>query len=1033
MIAFFAKHPTAANLLMVVMIAVGLLSVRGIRRETFPDAAPVEVEVSVLFPGATPEEVDEAIVQRLEEELDGIQYLKELRSVALNNVGTSTLEMTDGGDYVTFRNEIENAVDSIDDFPSDAEPPVIRRLNTRDPVLDILVVGAMSSSELKAYCDQLKDRLLASHKISEVEVTGFSDRVFRVEVSREALLRHGLSPTSVAAAIGNQSVDLPAGRIEASQTTLVRVQDEKTTARELEQLVVSAVPGKAEIRIGDVARVVDEFDLEEDSIAVGGQRSAVLKVRKAKTEDALVVADEVKRMLAGERAAHPQVELTVINDMSTLVRERIMLLLKNGWQGCILVFATMWLFFNARLSFWVVMSLPVSFLGAFAFVPTAGLTINMLTMVGLLMAIGLLMDDGIVIAENIARRRQQGEAPMEAAIHGVQEVAGGVFSSFLTTCSVLGPLMFLVGDLGRILRVLPMMLLLVLATSLLEAFLILPAHLGHSLQHDVGRKPGRVRRAVDRLIDQGRDGVGQIVAWTVSWRYATAGLVAMIFLLSIGLMVGGLVRGQVFPDLEGDTIVARVLMRPGTPLSRTQEVVQDLETALEQTNVEFAPRQPGGQALVETTYTRFNENMDAMEKGTHVATLYADLLSNEVRDARIAEVIQSWKSKVGAIPDALSLTFDEPVIGPQGRALEIQLSGLPLSELDAVSSELQAYLKTYVGVYNVTDDLRRGGREVLVQLREGAVGLGVSGSELAKQLRGAFQGLLSDQVQVGKDGYDVEVRFVDKDRSSLADLEDFRIALGGERTVPLSEVAELTWHRGWSRIGRVSTNQVVHVLGNVDTEQSNAMGILADVRGLIPEFQERYPGLQVSFKGEAENGAETFASLASAAVIGCLGVFVILSYQFRSYIEPVIVMVAIPFAFVGVVWGHFLFGISISLPSIMGYASLAGIVVNDSILLMLFLKARRAAGVSVESAAVEASRIRFRAVMITSLTTVAGLMPLLLERSLQAQVLIPIAISICFGLIASTILVLLVLPPFYVILTDFGLTKVAEEPASTSA
>lgn len=1032
MIEFFAKHPTAANLLMVIMIAVGLLSIGGIRRETFPDAAPTKVEVSVLFPGATPEEVDESIVQRLEEELDGVQFLKEMKSVSLSNVGSTTLEMSDGGNYVTFRNEIDNAVASIDDFPADAEPPVVTRLGTREPVLDILVEGSMEPGKLKAFCERFKDRLLTSNQISDIEVSGFSDRMLRVELSREALLRYGLSPTSVAGAIASQSIDLPSGRIEAAETTLVRVQEEKSTPRELEDLVVAGVPGSAEIRIRDVGRVIDEFEFEEDHVSVHGKRSAVLKVQKAKTEDTLAVADQVKQMIATEMSTNPNIRMTVINDMSKLVRERIWLLLRNGAQGCVLVFATMWMFFNARLSFWVVVSLPVSFLAAFALVPPMGLTINMITMVGLLMAIGLLMDDGIVIAENIARRRHEGETAMVAAVQGVKEVGSGVFSSFLTTCCVLGPLIFLTGEMGRILRVLPMMLLLVLAASLLEAFLILPAHLGHSLEHEDLDSRSRVRRRIDSVIDGGRELTGRIVDWNIRWRYAIAGMTAMIFLLSIGLILGGRVRGQVFPSLEGDTVVARVLMRAGTPLARTKEVVHRLETALQATNAQFKPQQPGQQDLVETTYVRFNENMDAMESGPHVATVYVDLLSAEERNARITQVLEVWKDQMGAVTDAQTLAFDEPRLGPQGRAIEIQLSGLPLEQLDKVSAEIQQFLLTFDGVYNVSDDTRRGGRELLVQLRPGAVGLGVTATELGRQLRGSFQGLLSDQIQIDGEGYDVEVRFAKDDRTSLADLEDFRVVLGDRgnaplldgNSVPLSDVATLTWDRGWSRIGRVDAQQVVNVLGNVDTKRSNTLGILTSLQqSKLPELKSKYHGLDVKFKGEAEKGAETGASLARAGMIGCLGVFVILSFQFRSYVEPIVVMVAIPFAFVGVIWGHFLFGHSLSLPSIMGYASLAGIVVNDSILLMLFLKAQRLAGSDVAQAAGQASRIRFRAVMITSLTTIAGLTPLLLERSLQAQILIPMAISICFGLLASTVLVLLVLPPLYVILDDFGLTS----------
>ena len=1022
MIAFFARHPTAANLLMVLMIASGLMAIGGLRRETLPDSAPTEVEVGVLYPGATPEDVDEAIVQRLEEELEGVQYLKEIRSVSQTNRGTVTLEMTGNGDYTAFRNEIENAVSTIDDFPDDAEPPIIRRLNTRDPVLDVLVQSDMSSGAMQNYCRELKDRLLASGDVSEVEINGFSDHVFRIEVSPEALQRHGLSPTAVATAISRQSIDLPAGKVESEEDTLVRVQEERKSEHELEQLVVSGTRDGAEVRLSDVADIKSDFDLPEDCVTVDGQRGAILKIRKSKSDDTLHVANYVKAFLAEEQRLRPQVKLTVLNDMSALVQDRISLLLKNGWQGCILVFLTMWLFFNSRLSFWVVMSLPVSFLGAFTLVPSLGLTINMLTMVGLLMAIGLLMDDGIVIAENIARRHDAGEPAMEAAVNGVREVGAGVFSSFLTTCSVLGPLMFLSGDLGRILRVLPMMLLLVLATSLIEAFLILPSHLGHSMAKAGSKSRSAVRKFVDDRIEQGRQWIGAAVHQTIAWRYLTVGVVAMIFLLSIGLIVGGWVRGQVFPDLEGDTIVARVLLRPGTPLRRTEQVMRDLQAALMETNEAFRPKQPDQQDLVLTTYVRFNENTDAKEFGPHVATLYADLLNNETRNARIDDIIEVWSGNMQPVSDAISISFDEPTIGPAGRAIEIELSGLELERLDGISKEIQDYLRTYDGVFNVSDDLRRGQDELLVKMRPGAVGLGLSANELARQLRGSFQGLLSDQVQVGKEGYDVEVRFADSFRDSLTDLEDYRVVIADGKTVPLSDVATLQPSRGWSRIGRFNRRRVVNVYGSTNSEKTNTLGILTQFQNeRMPEIMRSNPGLEIQFRGEAEKGSETGSSLGFAAMIGCLGVFVILSFQFRSYIEPFIVMVAIPFAFVGVVWGHWLFGLSLSLPSIMGYASLAGIVVNDSILLMLFLKNERKKGTPAEQAAEEASRIRFRAVTITSLTTIAGLLPLLIERSLQAQVLIPIAISICFGLLASTLLVLLVLPPLYVVLNDLGL------------
>lgn len=1032
MIEFFAKHPTAANLLMVVMLAAGLLSVRGLQREALPDAAPVVVQVQVPFPGATAEEVEETVVRRLEGALEGVQHLQEMTSRSQQSLGTVKLELLDSGDYQAFRNEIDNAVSGIDDFPDDAETPIVTRLNTRQAVLDILVSGPMDAVSLKFYCEALRDKLLASPRVSEVNLSGFSDHLLRVELDREAMLRYDLSPTSVSLAISSQSLDLPVGKIEGEQNRLVRVHESRKTQQELEDLVVSGVPGGAEIRLGDVARVKDEFELEEEKVTVGGARGAILQVMKAKAEDSLQVAAAVKELLDAERELNPQMVLQVTNDSSKLVSDRINLLLKNGWQGCVLVFCTMWLFFNARLSFWVVASLPVSFLAAFTLVPHVGLTINMLTMVGLLMALGLLMDDGIVIAENVARRRDEGEPAISAAVNGVSEVAGGVFSSFLTTCSVLGPLMFLGGDIGRVLRVLPMMLLLVLATSLVEAFLILPSHLGHSLGKEdrrAARNP--FRSAAESLIDGTRELVGAGVEWTVRWRYLTVGLTVMAFLVTIGLLAGGLVRGQVFPSLEGDTLVARLLMPPGTPLERTTEVVRQFERALKETSAELSPMQPEGRELVVSSFARFGENEDANETGPHTATLQVDLLSVESRNSRIDDIIHLWRGNIGGIPDAVQITIDEPTLGPAGRDIQIELSGLDLATLDGISSELQNYLRTFDGVDNISDDLRYGEEELLVTLRPGAVGLNATARELAQQLRGSFQGLRSDQIQVGEEEYDIEVRFDATSRKSIADLDHYLVTLPSGHQVPLSEIADITRRRGWSSIAHVNGNRTLSIYASVDSTQTNAMAVLEELeREKLSVLAEQHQGFSYLFKGASENGEETAASMGVAAVVGCLGVFVILSFQFRSYIEPTIVMSAIPFAFVGVVWGHLLLGQDLSLPSIMGYASLAGIVVNDSILLVLFLKDSRSRGESLMEAAVGASRKRFRAVAITSLTTIAGLLPLMFETSLQAQILVPIAISICFGLLASTTLVLLVIPAMYVVLSDLGLIATPDGASS---
>jgi multidrug efflux pump subunit AcrB len=673
------------------------------------------------------------------------------------------------------------------------------------------------------------------------------------------------------------------------------------------------------------------------------------------------------------------------------------------------------------------MSLPVSFLGAFFLMPYLGLTLNMMTMVGLLLALGILMDDGIVVAENIAAHRARGKSAMDAAVDGVHEVKAGVFSSFITTVCVLGPLALLEGDIGSVLEVVPLTLILVLVVSLVEAFCILPAHLGHAVAHYDPNETNRFRRSFDRSIDWVREElVGRSVDVLLRWRYPWVGAVLALFLVSIGLIAGGVIKFQAFPDLDGDVIQARLVLPQGTPLARSQQVVRQITDGLARVDERFTPLQPGGQHLVKTVYVRFNQNPDAFENGPHVATVTADLLTAERRNARLDDVFAAWREEVGHPADVVNLAFTEPGFGPQGRSIEIRLQGSDLGVLKAAATEMKLWLSGFAGVSNLSDDLRPGRQELHVRLREGAVGLGLDAENMARQLRSAFQGVTADEIQVGSESYEIDVRLMHSDRDSLADFESFYFNLPGGERVPLSAVAEVETDRGWSRIARVGGIRTVTLRGDVDARQANTMNLIQEMeRTLLPQYETKYPGVAVSFEGEPKEGATTRKSILRGMLIGLLGVFILLSFQFRSYLEPLTVMMAIPLAMIGVVAGHLIMGIQLSMPSILGFVSLAGIVVNDSILLVLFLKRRRQEGADVLESAKLASRQRFRAIVLTSLTTIAGLLPLLAERSLQAQTLIPLATSIAFGLMASTVLVLLVIPSFYLILSDFGLTEKA--------
>ncbi|WP_428624417.1 efflux RND transporter permease subunit [Sedimenticola sp.] len=1033
MIAFFARHPTAGNLLMLFLAVLGLSTLPGLQRETFPDFAAEQLQISVAYPGASAEDVEEAICQRLEDAIDGVSEVEELRCEAREGVAIAVVEMTEGGDMTRFKDDIKSEVDAINTLPDETELPVIKELGRTDNVVAIAITGPMSSRDLKAYAEQVKERMQRLPEISQIEINGFSDHQLRIEVPARSLLQYGISMSDVANSVRRQGIDLPAGSLEtADRNLLIRFTDLRRTPEALADLIIVSANSGAEIRLGDIAHISDRFELDEEQVLFNGQRAALLQVIKTKQQDTIKVMDAVSRFLERElRPTAPQgVNFHITQDRSSIVKDRLSLLVKNGGQGLLLVFLVMWLFFQGRFAFWVAMGLPVSFLGALFFMSILGLTINMITMVALLIAIGLLMDDAIVIAENIATQLHQGKRAMQAAIDGTRQVSPGVISSFLTTVSVFGPLAFLSGHMGKVLQFIPMVLLLVLAISLIEAFLILPHHLAHSIkQHE--QQISQFRQGFDKRLIHFRDNtVGHLVDWAIHQRYWFIGIVIGLFLLSIGMLVGGKLKFQSFPDIEGDIIEARILLPQGTPLARTKAVVRQVTDAIQVVNEHFTPLQPDRQQLVRNVQVRFNNNLDANESGPHLATVTIDLLTAEARNGHLDDYINLWRETVGEIPDLVAMNFKEPTIGPGGIPLEIRLTGPDLDQLKQASLALQEWLASYRGTFDLSDNLRPGKPELRLHLRDGALSLGLDASTIANQLRAAFYGTTANEIQVGAEAYEIDVRLDADDRASLTDVEGFRITTASGDQVPLSTVAWIEESRGYSRILRVNGTRTVTISGDLDTRIANAREVINHTLAhFLPDLLSRYPGMQAAVEGQSKDTAKTGRSMLRSFAIGLVGIFILLSFQFRSYMEPLVVMSIIPLALIGVIWGHLLMGLSFTLPGIIGFTSLAGIVVNDSILLVEFIKLRVKEGHHIIEAAKTASRDRFRAVLLTSITTIAGLIPLLLEKSMQAQVLVPLATSIVFGLMTTTLLVLLVVPALFSILHDLGIATTAKELA----
>ncbi len=1025
MIGFFAGHPTAANLLMLAFLMVGLAFAGTVKRETFPDIPADSIEVRVPFPGAAAAEVEEAICLRIQDVADGIDDREETRCEAREGLAVATLVMREGGDIDRFLNDVKAGIDGIRDFPEEAEGPVVRQLGRADFVASIAVAGPLRPEGLKAYAERMKDDLLAIPGVAQVHVQGFSQHQIRVEVQAPVMRQFGLSVGDLADAVAAQSLTLPAGTVETRDTTvLIRFDDERRTPRALEGLVVVASESGAVVRLGDIATMTDRFEQTGDKSFFNGQRAAYLAVEKGRQDDTLEVIDALRAYLAVERGrAPPDMVFEITRDVASIVRDRLTMLLRNGIQGLGLVFLVMWLFFGLRYSFWVAAGLPVAFMGTIAGMAATGYSFDMITMVALLIAVGLIMDDAIVIAENIARRRRAGRTAMEAAVEGTKEVAPGVFASFLTTVAVFGALAFLRGEIGAVLKVLPVILILTLSFSLMEAFLILPHHLMGTLHAGGGQERRRLRARFETGLERFTEArVGRLVDAAVSWRYLTVGLIAGLLLGSVAVMAGGVLKFRAFPDIEGNVIEARLLLPQGTPLARTEAVVARVVAAIRAVDEELA--QPGGGYIVRNVGIQFGRNQDAHESGEHLATVIVDLVDSESRDVSLAGVISRWRAEVGALPDVIALTFGEPRIGPGGKPIDIRLKGGDVDALKAASTDLLAWLRGYRGVSDLSDDLRLGKPEVRVRLREGALVLGLNASRVARQLRAAFHGRIAGEFQAGAEDYEIDIRLSGQDRDSLADLARFTVTLPTGEQAPLYTVATLDSDRGHGRIHRIDGRRAVTIQGDVDSEVANAGEIIADTRSrFLPELLARYPGMRVELEGQTQELAASGSSLQRNFLIGLGAIFILLSFQFRSYIEPLVVMAAIPVGFVGVVIGHLALGLELSMPSMVGFVSLAGVVVNNAIVLVTFIKIHRGGGEPAAVAACRAARQRFRAILLTSLTTVAGVLPLLTETSLQAQVLVPLVTSLAFGLAAATFQVLFLVPALYAILDDFGLAE----------
>jgi multidrug efflux pump subunit AcrB len=1038
-IAWFAENHVAANLLMMLLVVGGLFSIPTIKQEVFPELSLDIITVSVVYPGAAPIEIEEGICIRIEEELQGLQGVKRISSTASEGSCLVAVELLAGEDVRRRHDEIRSRVDGIDTFPEEAERPVIVQAGVRFQVLDVAVSGDLDEVTLKRLAQQVRDEIAALPGITDVELVATRPYEVAIEVSEDALLRHDLTFDHVVRAVRRSSLDLPGGSVKtAGGEILIRTKGQAYRGGEFEELVLLSRADGSRLRLGDVARVVDGFEETDQLAHFDGQPTALVEVYRVGDQSALEISATVRDYIEHARARLPAgVTLTIWQENARFLRTRLDTLLRNGRDGFALVLLVLALFLRLRLAFWVSLGVPLSFLGTLFVMPSLDLSINLVSLMAFIVVLGIVVDDAIVVGENAYTEQSRGAAPLAGAVAGAQGIAMPVVFGVLTTIVAFVPMLFVPGPMGRMTRIIPIIVIACLIFSLVESLLVLPAHLALAGSrkargsNSVTRGWLRFQDAVDSALQRWiRQVYRPVLEILLEWRYLTVAAGVSILLITLAALGGGWLRFVFQPEVEGDVAVAYLAMPLGTPIEVTSEAVGQLRRAADEVRREVdADRESGSviahvfDAVGEQPYRRRQAASatafsQAMGTGSHLGEVEIEVVPAEEREITVEELTRRWRERTGTIPGAVELSFASTLM-TAGAPIHLELAGPDLGELVSAAERVKRALGVYPGVIDVSDSFRGGKQEIELEILPEAEALGLTLSDLAGQVRQAFYGHEVQRIQRGRDDVRVVVRYPAEDRRSLGDLERMRIRAADGSAVPFFSVARATLGRGFSSIQREDRRRVVSVTAGVDGRVANANEIIADLkRKAVPEIEAIHPRLRISFGGEQREQAEVLGSLIRGWIIALFAIYALLAVPLRSYVQPLIIMAAIPFGLVGAVGGHLIMQYKFSMMSVVGLVALSGVVVNDSLVLVDYINKCRAKGAALQEAIREAGAARFRAILLTSLTTFAGLTPLLLEQSVQAKLLIPMGISLAFGVIFATLITLVMVPISYLILED---------------
>jgi len=1026
LIGWFVNNHVAANILMFLFLIGGVVSVKTMRTETFPSIDPKLITISVAYPGATPYEVADGITRRVEKELVGIEGVKRISSTALEGYGVTAVELRDFVDADDVYNEIETAVNSLINFPpNDAERPIISKVKVTPNVVTLALHGEVGEETLRYWADLVEDQLRDLPGIGLTTIRGVRNYQISIEVSEDSLRHFNLSLDDIAKAVNGFSQDVPAGMIESNKgDILLRVQEKNFVAKDFEDIVIKTLDNGTALMLRDVAKIVDGLEDRNLVSKFNNEPAAFIDVKRSASEDTLKVADKVKNYLK-EVKLPEGLEITLEKDETINLKDRISLMLRNGLLGFMLVFLILLLFLDLKLAFWTSAAIPISFLGGLMILSLFGYSMNMITLFALIVVLGVVVDDGIIAGESIFEMQNANKDDKASAVKGLLSVIAPVTVGVATTMAAFAPLAFSTGTLGQIIRIIPPVVILILFVSLIEAYFILPSHLSSPSRWSKGIILD-VRNTFSDLLKRYVSGLFlPLVRIAIKYRYATLAFFLAIMIITFGMVKHGVVRFVFFPNVEGNEITITAEMPVGTPFATTSEVLQEIEKQALAVKDEIDKGQE--ESIFQSISVIIGEKAaitagpragTGSGNGNNVGQVKVSLVPSDFRELSAAQIESMIRKRISHIANIERLEFRSSLIGDESD-VEIQLSHQDEKTLNMAAKDLKEQVKKVNGTTEVSYSYEEGKSEYVFKLNKQGLSLGLSTTELGRQIRSAFFGLEVQRFQRNSSEVIVYVRYPKDERESLESLKDMRIRLADNSQVPLSEIADIIEQNGYSKIETVNGKRIVSITADVDNAITTPNNVIDKIKSdIIPDIMARYGGLSYSFEGESREQGEDLASLGRNMLIALMIIYVLLGAQLRSYIQPVIIMISIPFGVVGAILGHYILGYDLTFISFFGIVALMGVVVNDSVVLIDYFNKKVLEGIELQESILLAVERRFRPILLTTLSTSLGLLPVLLEKSLQAQFLVPMVVSLAMGILFSTFVILILMPCLVMIAQD---------------